>query len=71
VQRQGILRARALLDTWKLKFQVDWEISTLGDDFDRTVLPELLTILGERIGIGDFRPQTKGPFGKFRVVKIS
>lgn len=70
VQRQGILRARAYLPTWSLSFTVSWELSSFGDDFAQTVLRELLTTLGERIGIGDFRPATKGPFGKFRVVEI-
>jgi hypothetical protein len=70
VQRQGVLRARPWQKTWKLTFDVKWETSTLGEDFDKDVLPELLTILGERIGIGDFRPICKGPFGKFTTVRI-
>jgi hypothetical protein len=71
VQRQGILRARAWLPKWALSFGFEWETSSLGEDFAHTVFRELLTTLGERIGIGDFRPQTKGPFGKFRVVSIT
>lgn len=70
VQRQGIIRARAWLPKWRLTFEVKWEVSTLEKDFAKVILPELLTTLGESIGIGDFRPACKGPFGKFRVVEI-
>ena len=70
IQRQGIIRSRAWLPTWKMKFTVAWENSTLENDFDQVLLPELLTICGERIGIGDFRPICKGPFGKFKIVEI-
>jgi len=70
VQRQGVLRARPLLKTWKLKFIVAWEAAHLGDDFHSTVLPELLDRLGGTIGIGDFRPARKGPYGRFHTVSI-
>lgn len=71
IQRQGILRSRAWLPKWRLILKISWETSTLEDDFDKITLPELLATLGERIGIGDFRPMRRGPFGKFRVVSIS
>ena len=32
---------------------------------------ELLTEAGETIGIGDFRPEKRGPFGTFRVTKFA
>ena len=70
LQRQGILRSRAKLPQWRLTFTLQWETSLLGDDFDESLLPILLTILGERIGIGDFRISHGGSFGKFRVVEI-
>lgn len=70
IQRQGVMRHRAHLPKWSLSFTVEWETSMLGKDFHKTVLVELLTILGERIGIGDYRLQKKGPYGKFRIVSI-
>jgi hypothetical protein len=70
IQRQGVIKSRAWLSKWQLTFEVSWELSTLEEDFHQVILPELLTILGESVGIGDFRPAKKGPFGKFRVVSI-
>lgn len=70
VQRQGIIRHRAKLPKWLLTFELEWESSTLGKDFHVDLLPNLLATLGESIGIGDFRPMCKGPFGKFEVMKI-
>ena len=67
IQRNGIIRHRAWLPTWRLSFDVQWEESTLGKDKD--IILEIVTICGERIGIGDYRPQKKGPFGKFRIIK--
>jgi hypothetical protein len=71
VQRQSIIRRRPWFPSWSLAFYVHWEESTLGSDFHETILPELLTTAGERIGIGDFRPVCKGPFGKFKVESIT
>ena len=69
VQRQGILRARPLLSPWKLNFSILVE-----DDFPvldvENTLRALLEIAGGRIGIGDYRPQRRGRFGKFKVVSI-
>ena len=70
IQRQGVIKSRAMLPEWRLTFEVRWELSTLGPDFHQDLLPELLTILGESVGIGDFRPAKRGPFGKFKVVSI-
>lgn len=70
VQRQGILRSRPKLPEWKLTFIISWEGQYLGDDFDSTVLPELLERLGKTIGIGDYRPACRGPFGRFKIVSI-
>jgi len=70
IQRQGILRSRPKLPEWKLTFTVSWEGQYLGDDFHETVLPELLERLGKTIGIGDYRPACKGPFGRFKIVEI-
>lgn len=71
VQRQGVLRARPLLNPWRLTFDVRWESQHLGDkEFSETLLPELLARLGSTIGLGDYRPARKGPYGRFRVVEI-
>lgn len=66
----GIIRSRPLLKEWSLTFRVCWETSMLGKDFHLTVLPQLLEKLGTLIGIGDFRPAKKGPFGRFTLKEI-
>lgn len=70
IQRQGVLRSRPWLPEWELTFQVHWESQFLGLDFHQAILPDLLERLGKTIGIGDFRPARKGPFGRFEVVEI-
>lgn len=70
IQRQGILRSRPLIYPWELKFVIRWEKQYLGDDFHENILPDLLERLGGTIGIGDYRPAKKGPYGRFAVKSI-
>jgi hypothetical protein len=68
VQRQGILRSRAKLPQWRLEFTM-----LVADDFpvrELDVLKQMLEEAGRRIGIGDFRPEKRGRFGKFKVNKF-
>ena len=55
---------RPLFKQWeiKLSFTVD------ENECDATVVKELFTVAGKQVGIGDFRPAKKGPFGRFEVV---
>jgi hypothetical protein len=71
VKGQGILRARPHFPEWSFRFDVTWEGQHLGKDFHQDLLPELLARLGSAIGIGDFRPDKKGKFGRFEVVSIT
>ncbi|NDG14023.1 MAG: hypothetical protein EB124_12920 [Betaproteobacteria bacterium] len=58
-----IMRHRPRFDCWGAKFDLVVNDNLLGiDDAHR-----LLTEAGEYIGIGDFRPEKRGPFGCFRV----
>lgn len=70
VEGKGVLRSRPLIKDWKLILEVHWESQHLGKDFHIELLPDLLTRLGHSVGIGDFRPAKKGPFGRFGVDKI-
>ncbi len=36
--------------------------------FDPKFIRQLVDDGGQRVGLGDFRPDRKGPFGKFKVV---
>jgi hypothetical protein len=59
-----VMRHRPRWDEWTAQFSLD---------IDPTVLPvdlihQLLEEGGRRIGIGDFRPERAGPFGRFAIV---
>ncbi len=62
-----ILAHRPMFDDWSLKFVVDLDVSILGPKLMRQIVDDS----GKRIGLGDFRPQTKGPFGRFVVDRWS
>lgn len=53
----------------------DWELTCIGDldenIIDNKLLREITDASGKRVGLGDFRPATKGPFGKFVVTHWS
>jgi len=58
-----IIRHRPIFNDWKLKFTLNLDTELLAPK----MLREIVDAAGKRIGIGDFRPQTKGPFGKYVV----
>ena len=55
---------RPRLDKWKCSFTLDVDEEMFSADFVR----QLVDDAGRKIGLGDFRPARKGPFGKFKVV---
>lgn len=63
VQRARIMRHRARLETWSLAFaiEIDDEILPLAQ------VHEILSDAGRRSGLGDFRVEKGGPFGKFQI----
>ena len=67
VSRSRVLRTRPLFPDWSLTFQVE------GDDelVDDTKLADWLAIAGRRIGIGDWRPEKSGQYGRFSTTSIS
>lgn len=70
VQRAGVMRARARIPKgWMLSFCIHVNEEDLPQKTSLEMLKAILAEAGRRIGIGDFRPQKTGPFGKFVVVK--
>lgn len=59
-----ILCHRPCFHDWKLTFEIELDIDMLGV----RLLREIIDAAGKRIGLGDFRPDCKGPFGKFVVI---
>jgi hypothetical protein len=60
-----ILCHRPFFHDWRLSFTIDLDTDIIGVK----LLREILDAAGKRIGLGDFRPACKGPFGKFVVTR--
>ena len=58
-----ILCHRPIFHEWSIAFEVALDTDILNPKLFR----EIVDAAGKRIGLGDFRPDTKGPFGKFVV----
>ncbi len=61
--RGRIVRYRPRLDTWEIAFSIDYDPELLTEQQLRTVVDDA----GARVGLLDFRPEKKGPFGRFMV----
>lgn len=69
VQRNGVMRSRPRLDNWQLPLTLEIEeqdIPIVPSDIPAQLL-EVFREGGRRIGVGDFRLEKNGPFGKFGV----
>lgn len=60
-----VLRHRPSFEKWSLSFTVNLDTSMIAAQ----LLRDIVDSAGSNIGLGDFRPDTKGPFGKFVVTK--
>ena len=60
-----VLRHRPRLDQWKCGFKIRWDDTLLKE----TELRRVLDDTGSRVGLLDFRPERKGPYGRFMVTK--
>lgn len=58
-----IIRNRPWFQDWKLSFEVEWDPTLISD----AQMREVVDHTGSRVGILDFRPACKGPFGRFIV----
>lgn len=58
-----VMAHRPRFDAWVLNFTLDVDETM----FSETLIRELLDLGGKRVGLGDFRPARRGPFGRFVV----
>jgi hypothetical protein len=58
-----VLRHRPRLDDWKATFGVEYDETLVTEKELRAVVDNC----GQRVGLLDFRPERKGPFGRFMV----
>jgi hypothetical protein len=52
-----------MFDDWKMTFTAELDTTILSEKLLRAIIDDA----GKRVGLGDFRPATKGPFGRFVV----
>lgn len=60
-----IMCHRPRLDTWATHFTLSVDESMFAPEFVRILMDDA----GNRVGLGDFRPARKGPFGRFVVTQ--
>lgn len=60
-----VMRHRPRFEQWGAQFEVEVDDDLLSDEMAHQLLSEA----GQSIGIGDFRPEKRGPFGRFMVTK--
>jgi hypothetical protein len=60
-----VLRHRPRLDAWRLTFEIEYDPTLLKPEEVRRIVDDM----GSRVGLLDFRPEKKGPFGRFIVVE--
>lgn len=63
--RGRVMRFRPRLDTWQISLELEYDESLLTESQVRQMVDDA----GSRVGLLEFRPERKGPFGRFVVVK--
>lgn len=61
-----VMRHRPRFNEWGARFEMMVDETLLAPE----TAHQLLSEAGQSIGIGDFRPEKRGPFGTFRVTKF-
>ncbi len=60
-----VIRHRPRFDEWRVQFNMEFDEAV----FSEKLVRQLVDDLGAKLGLGDYRPQRKGPFGRFKVVR--
>jgi hypothetical protein len=63
--RGRIVRHRPRFDNWQCSFTLEYDTELLNEADVRQVVDDA----GKRVGLLDFRPEKKGPFGRFVVTR--
>ncbi len=61
----AVIRYRPRFDSWQIEFTLGYDENLLTENQCRTIVDDA----GSRVGILDYRPEKKGPFGRFMVTK--
>lgn len=54
---------RPRVDKWRMRFTLDVDTTMFSPNLVRAIVDDA----GKKLGLGDYRPQKKGPFGRFVV----
>jgi hypothetical protein len=60
-----VMRHRPRLNKWAMEFTIEVD----EDMIDASTIHQLISEGGAKIGLGDYRPERGGPFGRFQVVQ--
>ena len=60
-----VVRHRPRLDDWSVEFTLEYDLVLIAETEARKIIDDA----GSRVGLLDFRPERKGPFGRFMVVE--
>jgi hypothetical protein len=58
-----IMRNRPRFDKWSVSFKIEYDPNLMTGEQVRSIVDDT----GSRVGLLDFRPERKGPFGRFMV----
>jgi len=62
--RGRVMRHRPRLENWTVSFNLEYDNNLLTEKQVRTIVNDA----GSKVGLLDFRPEKKGPFGRFSVI---
>ena len=60
-----IIRHRPRLDSWKIRFELEWDGTLLSTEQVRQIVDDM----GRRVGLLDFRPACNGSFGRSSITR--
>jgi hypothetical protein len=66
VQRQGIMRSRALIRLWTAVFEFEYDSELV----DKNIIYAIVDAAGRFPGLLDYRVGKKGPFGRYRLTEL-
>lgn len=66
IQKARIMRYRPLIREWEVSFLLTYDDEDIPN---QDMLKQILEYAGRKVGIGDYRPQNMGKFGRFSVTR--
>lgn len=66
VSKSAVMRARPHIESWAAEVEILLDTQAIGVQ----VFAQIMVYAGTRVGLGDYRPTSGGPYGRFRVAKF-